>query len=96
MAWPPTSLGALASAWDATLPLREPPSSLSSGEISREVLATGVAADLAVVACSKDGSLGRAPSVLDREVLEVVRVRCDLAAAAASLACADASRSAAD
>lgn len=62
-------------------------------EKSREVLAAGLAV---VVVCSRDGSLGRPPSPLDREVLDVVRVRCDLAEAAASLACADASRSAAD
>lgn len=66
-------------------------------EMSREVLVTGVAADLElVVACSSDGSLARPPSVLERDVLDVVRARCDLAAAAASFACADASRSAAD
>ncbi len=59
-------------------------------EKSREVLAAGLAV---VVVCSRDGSLGRPPSPLDREVLDVVRVRCDLAEAAASLACADASRS---
>lgn len=62
-------------------------SALALEGTSREVLVRGVAADfVVVVACSKDGSFGRPPSVLDLEVLDVVRVRCDLVAAAASLA----------
>lgn len=65
---------------------REPPSSLSSGLISSEVLVAGVAAERVVDACNRDGSLGRPPSVLDLDVLDVVRVLCGLAAAAASLA----------
>lgn len=80
------STAAFASDCEVALALREPPSSLSPGVISSEVLVAGVAAECVVVAWSREGSLGRPPSVLDLDVLDVVRVRCDLAAAAASLA----------
>lgn len=82
---------------DAVLVLDVVCSILLLEAMSSEVLVTAVAAGLAaVVAWSNDGSFGLAPSPLDLEVLEVVRLRCDLAAAAASFAWADASRSAAD
>lgn len=59
----------------------------ASEKVSTETLVTGVAPDfVVVVACSKEGSFGRAPSVLERDVLDEVRALCDLAAAAASFA----------